>query len=244
MPSKPEWASHAEELAQRLTDPQNRWYAAVRQTPRHRFTPRWYVRARPGWHVRDGEADHEAWMHASYQNLNSVITRVGPLHADHAEAGSTTRGLPTSSATNPWLVMTMYRHTHLYPGCRVLDVGTGSGYGTALLARVLGDDAVTSIDIDPYLTRAAPERLDSIGLNPRILTGDATAPLDWSGDRIVAMVACGTRSRRSARTGSPTGNSGCTTPRSASNRTGQCGSSAAPGRPRSTLAAANHPPKP
>lgn len=117
-----------------------------------------------------------------------MITRIGPLHADHAEPGAVTRGLFTSSATNPWLVMQMYRHAHLYPGCRVLDVGTGSGYGAALLTGLLGDEAVASIDIDPYITRVAAERLAVLGLKPRILTGDATTHLDWSGDRIVAMV--------------------------------------------------------
>jgi len=76
-----------------------------------------------------------------------------------------------------------------WPCCGRLDVGTGSGYGCAILARRLGGANVTSIDIDPYLTRAAAGRLASQGICPRIITADAAAGLDWAGDRIIAMVA-------------------------------------------------------
>ena len=42
----------------------------------------------------------------------------------------------------------------------------------ALLALHFGDDQVTSIDVDPYLTATAAERLDSLGAHPRIVTAD------------------------------------------------------------------------
>jgi SAM-dependent methyltransferase len=74
-------------------------------------------------------------------------------------------------------------------GTDVLDVGTGSGYGTALLCKRLGDSRVTSIDVDEYLAKAAAERLDSIGLHPQVTACDATGPLPGAYDRIVSTVA-------------------------------------------------------
>jgi protein-L-isoaspartate(D-aspartate) O-methyltransferase len=60
------------------------------------------------------------------------------------------------------------------PGERVLEVGTGSGYLTACLAR-LGAD-VTSMEINESLSNAARRHLDAVGLaGPRLLQGDALA---------------------------------------------------------------------
>lgn len=83
----------------------------------------------------------------------------------------------------------MYRHAMLFDGAAVLDVGTGSGYGCALLAARFGDRDVTSIDIDPYLIKSAGERLAGTGLEPRLVTGDATGPLPGDYDRIVSMMS-------------------------------------------------------
>lgn len=50
-----------------------------------------------------------------------------------------TDGKPTSSSTLPGLVVTMYRHAVIADDSRVL-VTTGTGHGTALLCRRLGDE--------------------------------------------------------------------------------------------------------
>lgn len=185
--SAPDWRPHAETLANMLAHRESRWHQPIRDTPRHQLIPRWWRRIDGEWVLKVGEDDHRAWMR-TYTDTDSVITRIGALHADNADPADHPGGRPTSSSTNPWLVLQMYRHAQIYPGHEVLDVGTGSGYGCGLLARLIGDAAVTTIDVDPYLTKVAGERLDEIGLHPRILTGDATAALDWEGDRIVAMV--------------------------------------------------------
>jgi protein-L-isoaspartate O-methyltransferase len=83
----------------------------------------------------------------------------------------------------------MYQHARVFNGADILDVATGSGYGCALLANRFGDDRVTSIDVDPYLAKAAAERLDAIALHPRVETVDATGPLPGTFDRIVSMVS-------------------------------------------------------
>lgn len=68
-------------------------------------------------------------MDAAYGTWETLVTRVGPVHADHAEQDTTYQGWPTSSATLPYLVIAMYRHARIYDGADVLDVGTGPGYG-------------------------------------------------------------------------------------------------------------------
>ena len=183
------WKPHARRLADYAAGPGSRWRGPVAAVPRHVFVPRWWDRGQSGeWGVRDGPADEEAWFRAAYGD-ETLVTQVGPLHADYASSGDRPQGLPTSSATVPSLVVRMYRHGRLRPGHDVLDVGTGSGYGCAVLATHLGDQHVTSVDIDTYLTSAAAGRLATAGLRPQVTTCDATGPLPGEYDRIVSMVS-------------------------------------------------------
>ena len=178
-----DWESHARRLADRVADPVSRWHEPIATTPRHLLVPQWWDRR----HLQVGSSDVQEWMRAAYSD-QTLVTRLGPLHADHAEPSDRPEGRPTSSATLPSLVVRMYRHARLFDGADVLDVGTGSGYGCALLAKRFGK-GVTSVDVDPYLVKVAAERLDAIGLHPRIEAVDATGPLPGTYDRIVASVS-------------------------------------------------------
>lgn len=182
------WRDHAARLADRVAGPDSGWHEPVSAIPRHSLVPRWWDGSSGSWRWRDGASDPDGWLEAGYAN-RSLVTSVAGTHADLAGPDEAVSGLPTSSATLPGLVVRMLRHARIRPGCDVLDVGTGSGYSTALLARRLGSTATVSIDIDPYLTGAARSRLEDIGLRPQIVTGDATGPLPGSYDRIVSMMA-------------------------------------------------------
>ncbi len=189
------WKVHADRLASEVTHPVSRWRPVVAEVPRHLFVPRWWAWSAPGpglwhdvWELRDGPADATAWQEAAYAD-RSLVTQVDVLHADRAYPTDQPVGPPTSAATMPGLLVQMYRHAMITDRMDVLDVGTGSGYGTALLATRLGDSGVTSIDIDEYLTRTAAERLGSIGLHPQVMVCDATGPLPGTYDRIIATVA-------------------------------------------------------
>jgi protein-L-isoaspartate O-methyltransferase len=184
-----DWEPHADRLASEVTDPMSRWRPLVATTPRHVFVPRWWAWTGPdGWTACDGEADEQRWMDAAYSD-RTLITRLGTAHADHARPGDHPDGRPTSSVTQPGLVVAMYRHAGITDDVNILDVGTGSGYGCALLARRLGDRHVASVDVDGYLVKAATERLASADLHPEMTVCDATGPLPGSYDRIVSMMS-------------------------------------------------------
>ncbi|PZG36215.1 protein-L-isoaspartate(D-aspartate) O-methyltransferase [Spongiactinospora gelatinilytica] len=185
-----DWEKHAQALAAAATPPGSRWRDPIASIPRHTFVPRWWG-GDDDWELRIGGDDHDRWLKAAYGN-RTLVTRVGALHADHAEPGMVPSGLPTSSSTLPGLVAQMYRHASIDDRRTVLDAGTGSGYGTAVLCARLGSARVTAIDVDPYLNSAAHDRLDEIGYRPRLITGDATGPLSGRWHRIVAMVSVDT----------------------------------------------------
>lgn len=187
-----EWTDHAARLAAETTGRSSPWRGPVTDVPRHLLVPRWWDL--PGnagfgtWTVQDGPSDPARWLEAAYTD-QTLVTQVAGVHADHADPGGTVTGRPTSSSTLPGLVVQMLDHADVYDGADVLDVATGSGYSAALLCHRLGEAHVTSIDVDPYLVKAATERLDRLGLHPTLATVDATGPLPGEYDRIVSMVS-------------------------------------------------------
>ncbi|GHI82551.1 hypothetical protein Sspor_81120 [Streptomyces spororaveus] len=133
--------------------------------------------------------DPDAWMSSAYDKSLSVITRVGPHHADHAApAAVVPEAWPTSSATLPALVVKMYQHAFLTDTSRLM-VTCGSGYSTALACRRLGEARVTSVDVDPYLIQAAWDRLTTAGHRPQLEVCDVTGELPGVYDRIVSTVS-------------------------------------------------------
>lgn len=63
--------------------------------------------------------------------------------------------------TRPELVARVLRMLDAEPGQRILEVGTGSGYSTALLSYIVGNDGqVVSLDVDPTVTDRAQRLLD------------------------------------------------------------------------------------
>src|SRR5437868_8550828 len=166
-----DWKGHAARLAAVATPPGSRWRGPVETVPSHPFIPRWWAwsDSDDGWVLRDGPSDPEAWMAAAYRD-QTLVTRVGPLHADHGIPGSVMQGRPTSSSTLPGLVVQMYRHASIGERSTILDVGTGSAYGTAILCARVGAARVTAIDVDDHLNQAGRERLAQLNLRPQVIT--------------------------------------------------------------------------
>lgn len=67
-----------------------------------------------------------------------------------------------STCSQPWTVAYMLRRLDPQPGDRVLDVGSGSGWTTALLAHLVGPTgSVTGVEIVPALVHRSLANLGS-----------------------------------------------------------------------------------
>jgi protein-L-isoaspartate(D-aspartate) O-methyltransferase len=88
------------------------------------------------------------------------------------------------------IITTMIRELGVEPGDAVLEIGTGSGYSTALLSHLTGPTgSVTSLDVMPELTGRAGHLLHANGYaHTRTLTGDGAkgAPEFGPYDKIIA----------------------------------------------------------
>ncbi|QMU79706.1 methyltransferase domain-containing protein [Streptacidiphilus sp. PB12-B1b] len=152
-----------------------RWHAALLATPRHAFLPAFHRPDAEGMvAVHQGDRD---WLDAVYRN-EPLLTQI-------------TEGIPTSSSTQPGLMLRMLEALAVADGMSVLEIGTGTGYNAALLAHRLGGANVTTVDVDPALTEPARERLAELGLAVTVATGDGAlghaprAPYD----RVIATCA-------------------------------------------------------
>jgi protein-L-isoaspartate(D-aspartate) O-methyltransferase len=89
------------------------------------------------------------------------------------------------------LLAHMLNHLDPHPNDRILEIGTGSGYATALLSLLCRE--VLTFDINEKLAAAAKERLYSSGFeNIRFFVGDVTKE-EYSFetiDRIFISIAC------------------------------------------------------
>jgi protein-L-isoaspartate(D-aspartate) O-methyltransferase len=79
--------------------------------------------------------------------------------------------------SQPYIVALMTQALKLRPTDRVLEIGAGSGYGAAVLARLASE--VYTVERLPELAEAARERLARLGFdNVRVRCGDGT--LGWA----------------------------------------------------------------
>ncbi len=86
-------------------------------------------------------------------------------YADEAVAVQYLDGVATSSASQPSMMAIMLEQLGLAPGQRVLEIGAGTGYNAALMARIVGPTgAVVTVDIGPDLIASAAGHLASAGV--------------------------------------------------------------------------------
>jgi len=154
------------------------WREAFTAVPRHLFVPYYYSGALGGYERRwGGDPDprrREEWLLGAYADT-PLATRVRD-------------GELVSSSSQPSLMATMLTALQLEDGMTVLEIGAGTGYNAALLAHRLGDDRVTTIDLDPEITESARQHLTAAGYHPAVATGDGArgVPARAPYDRIIA----------------------------------------------------------
>jgi protein-L-isoaspartate O-methyltransferase len=93
-----------------------------------------------------------------------------------------------SSSSQPSLMAKMLAELEVADGNRVLEIGAGTGYNAALLSYRLGDELVTTVDLDPEITESARQHLAAGGYYPTVVTGDGArgCPERAPFDRIIA----------------------------------------------------------
>ncbi|MDA0564529.1 methyltransferase domain-containing protein [Streptomonospora sp. S1-112] len=161
------------------------WHRAVLAVPRDRFVPEAvWAQDGDGWYtaIPVTDPDPQRWLTEDV----SIVTQVD----DGRPRGDDGRGYsPSSSISQPSLVVAMLEAMGARDGDTVLEIGTGTGYNTALLCERLGAENVTSIEVDPGVAEAARERLHRLGYKPRLIVGDGAHPPEGRFDRVLATVA-------------------------------------------------------
>ncbi|MFJ8473125.1 ATP-grasp peptide maturase system methyltransferase [Kitasatospora sp. NPDC094011] len=173
-----------------ITDPA--WDSAARSVPRELFTGSFFLPI-PGNNpttyrpVFSGDPD---WLEHVYSNETLVTQLDGHTRPEDVTDGTAT-GAPTSSSTLPSLVLRMWHQLDTEAGHRVLEIGTGTGYSTALGAHRLGDGNLTSIEYDPRVGEAAAIAIKAAGHSPRLIIGDGLLgdPDGEPYDRLIATCA-------------------------------------------------------
>ena len=98
---------------------------------------------------------------------------VAPELRDHAYEDRPLLIGCSQTISQPYIVSSMLQAAELRYEDRVLELGTGSGYQTALLAEITG--SVVSIERHSELARSAQQRLMGLGYtNVEIVVGDGT----------------------------------------------------------------------
>jgi len=99
-------------------------------------------------------------------NLAEYAYEDGPLPIGHGQ-----------TISQPYIVAVMTAAARVRPGDRVLEIGTGSGYGAAVLSKIAGE--VYTVERIEGLADSARDRLAALGYgNVHVRCGDGT--LGWA----------------------------------------------------------------
>ncbi|MDI3404275.1 methyltransferase domain-containing protein [Streptomyces sp. B-S-A6] len=154
------------------------WREAFAEVPRHLFVPYYFVGTEDGyerlWGEDPGPRRRARWLRGAY--------------ADEPLATRVRDGELISSSSQPSLMAQMLAELDVRDGDAVLEIGAGTGYNAALLAHRLGDELVTTVDLDPEITESARRHLAAAGRRPTVVTGDGArgCPERAPYDRIIA----------------------------------------------------------
>ncbi|WP_344959097.1 methyltransferase domain-containing protein [Actinomadura miaoliensis] len=163
------------------------WRAVLRAVPRHLFAPpvAWAAPSGGHRHKIDSRGDPARWWQAVYEPGTAVLTQFGDGASEDEPRD------PTSSLSAPDVVLPFLELLHPLGGQRTLDVGTGTGWTAALLSERVGERHVVSVEIDEHVARQAAANLESLGVRPTLMTGDAVTCVPEGEAFDLVHVTCG-----------------------------------------------------
>ncbi|GEK22501.1 protein-L-isoaspartate O-methyltransferase family protein [Cellulomonas xylanilytica] len=147
--------------------------------------------------MQEGPEDTDPTRAADVADAMRVLARERFLPADQHPHAHEDRPLPLwhgQTSSQPSTVASMLRLLEVPVGARVLDVGSGSGWTTALLARLVGPGgAVLGLELDPELAGWGAGNLAACDLPwARIepaTPGSLGRPVDGGWDRILVSAS-------------------------------------------------------
>ncbi|MFH8411086.1 ATP-grasp peptide maturase system methyltransferase [Streptomyces sp. NPDC018019] len=183
----------AEQVAAKNPSLDPAWAAALAAVPRELFVDHsTYRPTAAGWEpAHRAQLGEEQWLRMVYTD-QTWVTQVDGTDAADAQAPLT--GAPTSSGTKPSLVVRTLHTTGLRPGDKVLEVGTGTGYSTALLCHQLGQDHVVSVEYDTDVARRAATHLSKAGFAPTLVQADGLRGHQDAAEYDAIVATCSIRS--------------------------------------------------
>lgn len=157
------------------------WRKVWEQVPRGQFIPPKIWRQGPECCESVRSATERRALIYSDQ---PVVTQID----DERDGGP---GIATSSNSMPSMVAKMLDLLDVRDGDRVLEIGTATGYVSALLCERLGDDRVFSIELHPELAEQARTHLARAGYRPTLVRGDGEMgwPVAAPYDRLISTCA-------------------------------------------------------
>jgi protein-L-isoaspartate O-methyltransferase len=139
-----------------------------------------------GWMVPLSRADDPDRWSSLVNSDDAVVTQ--------ADDGNLTGGrglVATSSSSAPSVMAHMLDMLDVEPGHEVLEIGTGTGYNTALLMERAKSGRVTTIEVDPDIAEQARRTLQITGHPATVITGEGADgyPGHAPYDRVIATAS-------------------------------------------------------
>lgn len=151
-----------------LTD----WREAMLAVPREAFAPETgfaYPEVGSRYPI-DRQARPDEWRNAVFSDT-AIITQRADGQGDPADEAT---GQASSSLSAPGVAFAFLSLlSPLAAGNRVLDIGTGTGYTSAVIAARVGEENVTTFEVDPDVSAQAVTNLKAAGFAPHVFVGDA-----------------------------------------------------------------------